>query len=353
MGGKSYHNTARATCWVRRVRTCVRAACEQPAPEREQRRRRIQRAVSSARSNARSRERTRSSSASRVGRCWSPSETTREASTSFARGLRFRGRCCWGAAASDSAPLVGGQRHRLHRRAAVGTNPIATRPFQPSDASSQPANSARLRAIAAAIDSRLQRRRHRLHPRQVEEVRHCRPPARQPGPPQVGECRLLVERRHSRPERPGIERVEDDAVGQAATPSSPSGRPPRHQTIVGRLEKPHRRRSRCSRTRDAARRSRRRRAGSRSPGRPPIRGDRHDLQRPGIASAARTAHGFGQPLGRTDATTVAVRARFAAAGLIAFSIGGRRWSSARRLRPDPIRPPRRSASVRGRRATSR
>ena len=227
----------RAGCYVRTCeRAGVRTACRAEATEQGRSRRRMLSAAtqSPVPAPARTPGRGNGRGAPRPAGCAGAGRRARRLSRRALPsrgGLRFRGRSGWAAGASDSAPSSAAS-----VTDSIGARPspnsIATRPFQASDASSHPANSAPCARSLPQIVSRRSVGANALHLRQVEEVRHCRPPARQPGPSQVGECRLLVERRRSRPQRPGIERVEDDAVGQARDAVEPFGQaaaPPHHR----------------------------------------------------------------------------------------------------------------------------
>ena len=75
------------------------------------------------------------------------------------------------------------------------------------------------------------------HLRNVEEVRHQRPPACEPRPAEVAHRRLLGEALDRRPDFPRILGIEHETVRQAPQALRASRTsPPRHQTSVGRLE---------------------------------------------------------------------------------------------------------------------
>ena len=177
----------------------------------------------------------RDSSAVRLS---SPSETTRDVPVC----PTARGRLHAGPALGQPQVQIeaaAGQRDAA-RSATAGRCPgcrsSRRRPTAARSSSSAP-NSAAAGRSDASMHRRLNDDGGVAHLRQVEELRHQRPPARQPRPAHVAERRVdrtARSRTSSRLRRIG---VEHDAVGQLdQVRRAPRVGPPRHQITVGRLD---------------------------------------------------------------------------------------------------------------------
>ena len=204
-------------------------------------------ARSSARSKATSRERTRSSSASRV-------DERLAAQRDDARGDQIVGDPAFGRQACAVREQL---EHQLAARCS-GASPTRrharrherrAHPAAPAQGRVEPAGEQRrLRAVRGGNRERAEVGGARPDAGQIEEVRHRRAPAREPGPSQVGEGRLFEERRNPRPAT-ARDRRRRESRGRPVTrrpPAPRAGRPATRRSSAGSTAAPPR--WRCSRT---------------------------------------------------------------------------------------------------------